>query len=494
MCGIAMGFSKKGKRISKSIMKRYLAQKHRGSQGFGYVAFYKDGKGGKISVGRSTEEPEIRTQIMNEHSSMIMFHHRFPTSTPNVVEATHPIYVSHDELDFDYFVVHNGVIRNATELRTKHENLKYVYSTVIESEVVTHHTSKKTGAKYFTGGTKTEKFNDSEALAIEVARVLDGMTSVIDAVGTIAIIAWKINKETGKLVSISYGHNSGNPLTISDTSDSFFLTSMGGTDLPEDILYTLSTDGDSLGTTTQREMPIGFITEYARVRGSNNYVFSHTQNVTPRLPAPVDGINKKLESLPYIREGKRYNSYNEYYEEKFGMNNSVRDNDDKYADKLDKFMKESKVGFTTEGNESEARRSTASELSEDEYRIDTSLDTTGEFFMKTSSEMVKQYLELEDMRDEVEDDIDTGEYLLNGNPEIGSVEILMKDIKESEEKLESIQEKMNEVEDRYTELFPSRSSFRTLLDAYAEQAQDEGILYDIQMEEDKRQYELSKHF
>lgn len=467
-------------------MKRYLDQKHRGSQGFGYVAFYKDGKGGKISVGRSTEESEIRTQIMNEHSSMIMFHHRFPTSTPNVVEATHPIYVSHDELDFDYFVVHNGVIRNATELRTKHENLKYVYSTIIESEVVTHHTSKKTGAKYFTGGTKTEKFNDSEALAIEVARVLDGMTSVIDAVGTIAIIAWKINKETGKLVSISYGHNSGNPLTISDTSDSFFLTSMGGTDLPEDILYTLSTDGDSLGTTTQREMPIGFITEYARVKGSNNYVFSHTQNYTPRLPAPVDGINKKLESLPYIRDGKRYASYNEYYEEKFGMNNSVRDNDSKYEDKLDKFMKESKVGFTTEGNDSE--------LSEDEYRVDTSLDTTGEFFMKTSSDMVKQYLELEEMKDEVESDIDAAELLLHNNNEKVSINILTEDIKLSEEKIESIQEKMNEVENRYTELFPSRSSFRTLLDAYAEQSEDEGILYDIQMEDEKRQYELSKHF
>ena len=489
MCGIAMGFSKKGKRISKSIMKRYLDQKHRGSQGFGYVAFYKDGKGGKISVGRSTEEPEIRTQIMNEHSSMIMFHHRFPTSTPNVVEATHPIYVSHDELDYDYFVVHNGVVRNATELRTKHENLKYVYNTVIETELVTHHTSKKTGAKYFTSGTKTEKFNDSEALAIEVARLLDGMTSSIDAVGTIAIIAWKINKETGKLVSISYGHNSGNPLTIADTSDSFFLTSMGGADLPEDILYTLSTDGDSLGTTSQREIPIGFITEYAKVKGSNSYVFSHTQNVVPKLQAPVNNgvIGRTNRDGTYIREGRMYKDYNEYYEEKFGMNNSVRDNDSKYEDKLDKFMKESKVGFTNEGNR-------ASEISEDEYRVDTSVDTTGEFFMKTSSEMVKQYLELEEMKDDVEGDIDAAELLLQNNKEQVSINILNADIKLSEEKIEAIQEKMNSIEDRYTELFPSRSSFRTLLDAYEEQSQDDGILYDIQMEDDKRQYELSKHF
>lgn len=489
MCGIVAGFSKKGKRISKSIMKRYLAQKHRGSQGFGYVAFYKDGKGGKISVGRSTEEPEIRTQIMNEHSSMIMFHHRFPTSTPNVVEATHPIYVSHDELDFDYFIVHNGVVRNATELRTKHENLKYVYNTVIETEVVTHHTSKKTGAKYFTGGTKTEKFNDSEALAIEVARVLDGMTSVIDAVGTIAIIAWKINKETGKLVSISYGHNSGNPLTISDTSDSFFLTSMGGTDLPEDILYTLSTDGDSLGTTTQREMPIGFITEYARVKGSNSYVFSHTQNhsVTHSLPAPK--LNNDIKYDKYKDKSSK-----EYYDSKYGFNEEAKNKDDSEGEKLDKFMRGSKVGFTTEGNESEARRSTASELSEDEYRVDTSVDTTGEFFMKTSSEMVKQYLELEELKDDVEADIDVAESLLVNNNEKVSINILTADIKLSEEKIEAIQEKMNEVENRYTELFPSRSSFRVLLDAYEEQSQDEGILYDIQMEDEKRQYELSKHF
>lgn len=496
MCGIVAGFSKKGKRISKSVMKRYLDQKHRGSQGFGYVAFYKDGKGGKISIGRSTEEPEIRTQIMNEHSSMIMFHHRFPTSTPNVVEATHPIFVSHDELDYDYFVVHNGVIRNATELRTKHEALKYVYNTVIETELVTHHTSKKTGAKYFTAGTKTEKFNDSEALAIEVARVLDGMSSSIDTVGTVATIAWKINKETGKLVSISYGHNSGNPLTITNNNDAFFLTSVGGTDIPEDILHTLSTDGDSFGVTTKREIAVGYDTEYAKARGSNKYIFSHTP-VTPRLHAPkVDGVNAKTcRDGSYIRGGKMYKDYNEYYEERFGLNRSVRDNDDKHAEKLDKFMSESRVGFTTEGNERELRESVdGSELSEDEYRIDTSLDNTGEFFMKTSDKMVKQYLELEDTQIDIESDIDTAEMLLLNNADKNSINILRADIKENEEKLEVIQGRMNDVEDKYTELFPSRPSFRTLLDAHVEQSEDDGILYDIQMEDDKRQYELSKHF
>ena len=150
MCGIVAGFSKKGKRISKSIMKRYLAQKHRGSQGFGYVMYYKDGKGGSISVGRSIDEAGIRTQIMNENSSIGLFHHRLPTSTPNVEEATHPIFVSNEELDYDYFVVHNGVIRNADELKKKHEDLGYEYTTVIESEVVTRHTSKRNGAKYYT--------------------------------------------------------------------------------------------------------------------------------------------------------------------------------------------------------------------------------------------------------------------------------------------------------------------------------------------------------
>ena len=482
VCGIVAGFSKKGKRISKSIMKRYIAQKHRGSQGFGYVAFYKEGKGGKISVGRSVDEKGIRTHIMNENSSMIMFHHRLPTSTPNVEEATHPIFVSNEELDYDYFVVHNGVIRNADELRKKHEALGYVYTTVIETELMTKYTSKKNGASYYVEGTKTEKFNDSEALAIEVARALDGMTSRIDTVGTVATIAWKVNKETGKLVSISYGHNAGNPMTISDNKDHFFLSSVGGTDIPEDILYTLSTDGDSIGTTSQREISVGFNTEYTKTNGSNSYKYTYTKPEVKHdvlaLPEKKAGNVGSEVKRKFTYAGVTYDSYQDYVECKFGFNPEKRSNWDK-EDGM--FTKVNKVGFTTEG----------SEIS----NIDTTEDSQGNYFMETSGEMVKNYLELEDLKIEIMADIDAGEYMLRDRTiENKDKGILAKDVKESEEKLEVIQQQMNDIEDKYVELFPSRSSFKVLVDAYVEQGNDkfDGILYDIQMDETAREYELGK--
>lgn len=451
-------------------MKRYVAQKHRGSQGFGYVAFYKDGKGGKISVGRSVDEVGIRTQIMNENSSMIMFHHRLPTSTPNVEEATHPIFVSHDELDFDYFVVHNGVIRNSDELRKRHEALGYVYSTVVETELVTRYTSKKNGAKYYIEGAKTEKFNDSESLAIEVARFIDGMTSRIDTVGTVATIAWKVNKETGKLVSISYGHNAGNPMTIADNKDFFFLSSLGGTDIPEDILYTLSTDGDSIGTTTQREISVGFNQEYNRTNGSNTYKYTY---VKPEVKQEVLNLpSKKVGSEVSKGEkftclGVTYDSYQDYIETRFGFNAEKRNSWDKEANK---------VGFDTQN-------------------IDTTVDTNGNYYMETSGEMVKTYLDLEDTKLQVMSDIDAGEYLLRDKTvDNWDKRDLAKDVKESEQKLEIIQQQMNDIEDKYTELFPTRSAFKTLVDAYVEQGADEfeGILYDIQLDESAREYELGK--
>ena len=92
-------------------------------------------------------------------------------------------------------------------------------------------------------------------------------------------------------------------------------------------------------------------------------------------------------------------------------------------------------------------------------------------------------------------DIDAGEYMLRDRTiENKGKGILAKDVKESEEKLEVIQQHMNVIEDKYVELFPSRSSFKVLVDAYVEQGNDkfDGILYDIQMDDTAREYELGK--
>lgn len=468
MCGIISGFSKKGKRISKSVFKRYVAQKARGTNGFGYVALYKEGKGNRISVGRSIDEKGIHTQLMNENSSMVSFHHRYPTSTPNIIEATHPIFVSNEELDFDYYIVHNGVIRNSDELKTRHEGYGYVYNTVIDTEVVTQHVSKSSGIKYFVTGTKTTKFNDSESLAIEIARVLDGMSSKIDAVGTVAFVSWKLRKDNGKLVSISYGHNSGNPLTITDNKDHFFLTSVGGQDLPTDILYTLSTDGDSFGTTSQRDLSIGFTTEYYRMNNSNSYSYKFT----PLPPTKVgEEVNKKNKNM--------LEEYEDRQRDKLGYNPDMRTNWDKEEGKVT--VVKNKCGYNLDD--------TLTEFGD----IDTTnLDT----FQEISSKYVSEYIEHQDNLIDVQKDIDVAETLLKNNNDMTSILILKKDIRESEQKIERLQELMNRVEEKFTVEFPTRGSFIKLVDAYIEQQdENDGILYDIQLEETETSYnEGGKHF
>lgn len=463
MCGIVAGFSKKGKPLGKSVMKRYEAQEQRGSQGFGYTAYYKDGIGGKVSVGRSTDEKGIREAIMKEHSSMINFHHRYPTSTPNLLEATHPIYVSHDELDYDYFVVHNGVIRNSDELRKKHEELGYIYNTIIEVETMTHFTSKRNGNKSYQSLSKIEKFNDSESLAIEVARCLDGMTRTIDTVGTCAMVAWQINKETGKLKSISYGHNAGNPLTITDNKDHFFLTSIGGTNLPEDILYTLSTDGDSIGTTAQQELSISYNSDWYRTNKSNSYKYVSSyfpkKEEDPNCPFPAIGMKQDIrpKNKEWIKnKNGTYESYNDYFIERYGYIPQRSIEWQEEGDKLTKTVKKEKCGFDTDQN----------------------FDTTNDFentahFMARSEQLVREYLDLEDSKISIMADIDTAEYLLRGNNDKNSVAILKKDIYDNETILNDIQEKMNGVEDTYCDEFPDHVSFKTLVEAYVDQEKDD---------------------
>jgi len=46
---------------------------------------------------------------------MIIAHHRYPTSTKNLINQTHPIQVSNELLEHDYLVIHNGVITNDAE-------------------------------------------------------------------------------------------------------------------------------------------------------------------------------------------------------------------------------------------------------------------------------------------------------------------------------------------------------------------------------------------
>lgn len=217
MCGIVYQKRNDMRPAAKGVLKRYTKQQDRGEDGFGYVAI--DLTNTVKEWKRYQSEGGIRKALQDSPHAHILFHHRFPTSTPNLSEAAHPIKVSHKELTYDYYVVHNGVISNGDDLIDEHIAQGYKYTTQIETQY------KTAKGKYFTSGTQ---YNDSEVLAIELARTLEGLQPTVRTKGTIAYIVLQVEKASKKLVATYYGTNGGNPLTIDRTNGILTIASEGG--------------------------------------------------------------------------------------------------------------------------------------------------------------------------------------------------------------------------------------------------------------------------
>lgn len=254
MCGLVFVLRRDMHHAHKMVWKRYKEQITRGTDGYGYVAIE---NGYLKNVGRAESEKEIEPMLSAETAEDILFHHRIPTSTPNFIEATHPIYVSHPELAFDYYVAHNGVIRNCDALKTIHEYLGYTYTT----EMTQSYTSEWTKNSYNYG-----LFNDSESFAIELARTIEGKQTKIDAKGSIAFIAIAVEKDTKKVAALYYGRNTGNPLKETYGGDKFTLSSEGtGTMVVFDRLHKYDY---ITGESTYTELEIG---EYNIPTGTGYY-------------------------------------------------------------------------------------------------------------------------------------------------------------------------------------------------------------------------------
>lgn len=213
MCGIIHIKRKDAMPARKSVLKRYHQQKFRGSEGFGYVAI-KDDK--IVSYQRAETEAEITELLLKETAPEILFHHRFPTSTPNFAEAAHPLLIEKQGgLEFNYFIVHNGVISNHEAMKDKHEKLGFKYSTEM-----TRLTKTASGKEYEEG----TLWNDSEAIAIETALCFEGKKKNIDTQGAAAVIALQVDDEGNVLERLFY-RNSGNPLKFFEDARMITLTS-----------------------------------------------------------------------------------------------------------------------------------------------------------------------------------------------------------------------------------------------------------------------------
>jgi predicted glutamine amidotransferase len=263
---------KDGRQAIKQIIKTYEKQKSRGQQGFGYVAFTK----GEIEdVSRNATEVGIYKSLKTLESEGVMFHHRIPTSTPNFKEGAHPIHVSNPRLKFDYYVIHNGVITNDDFLKEKHEKLGYVYTTeMLKQERWT------TRDEEYVEDTAITKFNDSEALAIELAEGIESNATKIEAYGSIAFICIQADKDDGnnviKIHNIFYGRNT-NPLMIENNNNYLKLSSEGGReDVKAHILFQLNL---ATGITTERPCDFGSnITAYEYAHKGEHFVHGEYKN------------------------------------------------------------------------------------------------------------------------------------------------------------------------------------------------------------------------
>lgn len=217
MCGLIYIYRKDGLPAYKAVLKRYRKQKSRGTEGYGYVAIQNDII---VSYRRATTEHEIVKMIEKETASEILFHHRNPTSTPNIEEEAHPLLVESKLLNHQYFIAHNGVIRNDDDLKKKHEALGIEYATEITKAFVVNSTGK-----YYKE--KETRWNDSESLAIETALAVDGYKKTIDTEGYAAVIGLQTK---GPRVVSRFFYRNQNPLNFQEDSTMIQITSEGAGD------------------------------------------------------------------------------------------------------------------------------------------------------------------------------------------------------------------------------------------------------------------------
>jgi predicted glutamine amidotransferase len=194
MCGIVFAHNRdEKKKVNDTIIVQFNKQRERGVEGFGVLLKKPNGS----FLIRAENETETMKQLLQQPSNLILFHHRFPTSSKNTIQQTHPMHI--EKGGKHYFVVHNGVISNADVLRRIHEKEGYEYKTANGAE-----------------------FNDSESLAYELVTYLEsnGKTT-IRTKGWAAFIVW-VTDTQGALQEIYYGTD-GTPLAYTFTKAGTFL-------------------------------------------------------------------------------------------------------------------------------------------------------------------------------------------------------------------------------------------------------------------------------
>jgi len=136
MCGLIGGYALHPQRVKGHVLNIYEKQKTRGTQGYGVGVRKRDGS--MYRVRGRVKEDVFNSDIWSyiESGDYFIFHHRYPTSTPNEPECNHPICNE----DGTLMLAHNGVLSDAKEERDDH-----VYETEILSTHVILSSDRKIG-------------------------------------------------------------------------------------------------------------------------------------------------------------------------------------------------------------------------------------------------------------------------------------------------------------------------------------------------------------
>lgn len=210
MCGLIYKHSLKGRPVNQFILEQYEAQKSRGQEGFGIF----DGQ--EMNLIHEPGEKNIKRWLRRYNSTVIMFHHRNPTSTINVKRACHPFSTKDRYGDNQYILIHNGHISNSEDLFDAHTQKGIEYQSLLQDW----------------------SFNDSESLLWDFAEYMEGNQTELKAEGGIAFICVKLVK--GELDSLYFGRNV-NPLKLYKNKKGLQLSSEGhGEMVTAHTLYTYS--------------------------------------------------------------------------------------------------------------------------------------------------------------------------------------------------------------------------------------------------------------
>lgn len=208
MCGIIYSESFTGAPVNNDILQQFDLQRHRGTEGFGIY----DGQ--ELNMVHATKEDKILKWLVKYDSSLLLMHHRFPTSTKNVKKAAHPFSTKSFFGDNEYILVHNGVIYNADDLFAAHQERGIEYQSWLDDLT----------------------FNDSESLLWDFALTMEGQQESPAAVGRIAFICLK--KTKGALTDMYFARNHGSPLHLNLTKDGMAISSEGeGAEVPVNQLH-----------------------------------------------------------------------------------------------------------------------------------------------------------------------------------------------------------------------------------------------------------------